>query len=408
MSSTAEGEIAMTTVVDRWDIHPGHRWLRGERPDTPVVFDEAQGLWNIYGYAECQRMLAEHKTFSSGTARLLPVSVDSSLMEGDLSQMDPPKHMKFRKLVSHAFTPRLIAAMEPRIEEIVRDLLEEVAGKPEIELVADLAYPLPVIVIAELLGVPASDRDLFKTWADNIIESFSGYSFLDDSEKGQQDIEKGTQQMQPLLEYLRGHLADRRRTPRDDLLTHLAQAEIDGDRLTDNEVVNVANIMLITGHITTSMVLGNTVLCLDAYPEQFERLRADRSLAVPAMEEALRMLPPSTVLTRATEVDVEIGGTHIPKDQLLFLWLGAANRDPAVFDDPGTFNPARNPNPHFGFGRGIHFCIGAALARMEGQAALNGLLETFPVLRTDPATPPAFFPTPDMIGVAKLPLHTST
>ncbi|MFP3987278.1 cytochrome P450 [Streptomyces sp. E11-3] len=397
----------MTTVVDRWNIHPDHRWLRGQRPASPVEFDESQGLWNVYGYPETLEILSTPETFSSNTARLMPVSVDPSLSEGDMSQMDPPRHRTFRSLVSRAFTPRLIAGLEPRITEVVDGLIEEMDGKAELELVADLAYPLPVIVIAELLGVPASDRDLFKKWADDIIEGFSGASFLDGSEQGEQDLRDATERLKPLLDYLAGHVADRRRNPKDDLLTHLALAEADGERLTDNEVVNVANILLVTGHITTTMLLGNTMLCLDAYPDQFARVREDRSLVPGAIEEALRMLPPSAALARGTTQDVRIAGQHIPKDQLVFLWLGAANRDPRQFTDPEVYDCARTPNPHFGFGRGIHYCIGAALSQLEGRIALNKLLDRFPVLRTDPDKPPGFFPTADMIGINSLPMHTS-
>ncbi|RFU38532.1 cytochrome P450 [Actinomadura logoneensis] len=395
----------MTDVVSRWNIHPEHRWLHGERPAEAVEFDAEQGLWNVWGHAECREMLGDHQVFSSHTARLLPVGVDDSLMEGDLSQLDPPRHLKFRKLLTPAFTPKAIAALEPRIEAITAELLDAIDGKPDIELVADLAYPLPVIVIAELLGVPPSDREMFRGWADNVIESFSGFSSLDE-ENGAADIAAGTERMQPLLAYLREHVEERRRHPREDLLTRLATAEVDGERLTDNEAVNVANIMLITGHITTSMILGNTLLCLDHDPEQAARVRADRSLVPGAMEEALRVLPPATVLTRATNTDAEVNGYRIPKDQLVFLWLGAANRDPAAFPDPGRFDPDRDPNPHFGFGWGIHFCIGAGLARLEGRIALNGLLDRFAELRADPDDPPGFFGTPDMIGVNRLPLHT--
>lgn len=397
----------MTTVVERWNIHPEHAWLRGDRPAAPVEFDEAQGVWNVYGHAECLEILNNHETFSSDLTRLLPVGVDDSLIEGDISQMDPPVHRKYRSLVSRAFTPRLVAAMESRVADITGELLDAVEGKPEIEIAADLAYPLPVIVIAELLGVPAADRDLFRKWADDVVESFSGFSFLDDSEQGEKDISDATQRLRPLIDYMAGHLAERRSRPREDLLSQLALAEVDGERLTDNEIVNVANILLVTGHITTTMTLGNTVLCLDAYPEQAERVRADRSLVPGAIEEALRTLSPSAALARGTTRDVEIGGTRIPKDQIVMLWLAAANRDPLRFTDPEVYDPARDPNPHFGFGRGIHFCLGAGLARLEGRIALNALLDRFPVLRTDPAKPPTFFPTPDMVGVNTLPLHTS-
>ena len=396
----------MTTVVDRWNIHPEHRWLRGERPDTPVVYDEEQKLWNVYGHPEIAEMLGDHARFSSNTTRLLPVEVDPKLVEGDMTQMDPPLHRKFRQLVSRAFTPKAVARLEPRVVEITEDLLRQVEGRDRIELVTDLAYTLPVIVIAELLGVPPSDRELFKGWAEKIIESFSGFSFLDDSAEGRQNLDNAAEVVRPLFDYLAEHLDDRRTNPREDLLTELATAGVDGERLTRNEAVNVANIILVTGHITTTMLLGNTLLCLDANPDQAKRVRADRSLVPGAIEEALRVLPPSTVLTRGTPVDVEIGGASIPKDQLLLLWLGAANRDPRTFSDPAAYVPDRDPNPHFGFGRGIHFCVGAGLTRLEGRVALNALLDRFPVLETDPADPPTFVPTSEMIGIKSLPLRT--
>lgn len=393
-----------TQLVDRWGIHPGHLWLRGQRPEHPVQFDEEQKVWNVYGYAEALRILGEPKTFSSNTARLFPVTLDESLSEGDMSQMDPPDHRKIRNLVSQAFTPKLVAGLEPRIEEITRELVDAVSDQDSMELVADVAYPLPVIVIAEMLGVPSSDRHMFKGWADKIIESLSGFAFLNDGEEGENNINDAMAHIRPLLEYLREHATERRKRPRQDLLTHLTQAEVDGERLTDNEVVNIANILLITGHITTTMLLGNTMLCLDGHPEEAARVRADRSLVPTTIEEALRLLSPSAGISRATSTDVELAGQLIPKDQLLLLWLGAANRDGHQFTNPDTFDPARDPNPHFGFGRGIHFCIGAPLARMEGRIALNLLFDRFPTMRTDPDNPPTFFPTPDMIGVNTLPL----
>lgn len=395
----------MMTVVERWNIHPEYDWLRGRRPDSPIEFNEKKGAWDVFGHAECQAALGNYKVFSSKIAHLLPVTVESDLMEGDLSQTDPPKHRKLRNLLTPYFTPALISAMEPRIVTIVKELLDEVDGRPEIELVADLAYPLPVIVICELLGIPAGDRAMFKGWADNIIESFSGMQFLDE-EEGQKDVDEGTERMQPMLRYIREHLDERRRHPREDLLTHLATAEVDGERLTRNEAVTIAIIMLITGHMTTSMVLGNTLLCLDAYPEQAARVRADRSLVPGSIEEAMRLLSPATVLPRSTAVDTTIAGRDVPKDQLIFLWLAAANRDPAVFDAPDEYRPERDPNPHLGFGRGIHYCLGAGLARLEAKIALNDLFDRFAVLRADPASPPTMFPTEDMIGVNRLPLHT--
>ncbi len=395
----------MTTVVDRWDIHPVHAWLRGVRPEKPVGFDEQMGLWGVYGYPEALEMLNDPKTFSSRTAHLAPITYDESLSEGDMSQMDPPDHTKYRKLLSHGFTPKVVADLEPRIAEITGELLDGITGKDRFDLVAELAYPLPVIVIAELLGVPSSDRHLFKQWAFNIIEELNGMAYLSGGEEAQASVDAANDSVKPMLDYLLEHVLERRRRPREDLLTQLSAAEVDGQRLTDNEIVNIANILLVTGHITTTMLLGNTMLCLDSYPDQARRVREDRSLVPTAIEESLRLLTPSAAMSRSTTRDVEVGGVTIPKDKMILIWLGAANRDPHQFIAPAEFDPARDPNPHLGFGRGVHFCIGAPLARLEGRIALNGLFDRFPELRTDPEDAPAFFPSPDMIGVRALPLR---
>jgi cytochrome P450 len=398
--------IPMTLLVDRWDIHPEHRWLRGSRPEQPVQYDERLGTWNVYGYPEVIEVLGDPRTFSSDTAHLFPVTVDPSLSEGDMSQVDPPEHRKLRTLVSRAFTPKIVADLAPRITALTHELLDAMAASDQVELVADLAYPLPVTVIAELLGVPSSDRHLFKQWADKIIEGTSGFAFLEGGEAGQRGIDTALENVRQLLEYLRGHAVERRRRPRQDLLTHLVEAEVDGARLSDNEVVNIANILLVTGHITTTMLLGNAVLCLDAHPDEAERVRRDRSLVPTAIEESLRLLSPSALIVRATTTDVDLGGRPVPRDQALMVWLGAANRDERQFSRPEVFDPGRDPNPHVGFGRGIHFCLGAPLARLEGRIALNLLLDRFPQLRTDPDDPPTFFPSPDIIGVSTLPLRT--
>jgi cytochrome P450 len=217
-------------------------------------------------------------------------------------------------------------------------------------------------------------------------------------------MEKALAETQHFVDYLGEHAAERRRAPREDLLSKLVQAEVDGERLADAEVVNFAMILLIAGHITTTMLLGNTVLCLDSNPEQAARVRADRSLVPSAIEESLRFFSPFAALGRVTTSEAELGGRTIPADELIMVWIAAANRDPRQFTDPGTFDLDRDPNPHVGFGRGIHFCIGAPLARLEGRVALNILLDRYPALRTDPQTPPEFIPSPNMTGVRKLPL----
>lgn len=214
-------------------------------------------------------------------------------------------------------------------------------------------------------------------------------------------------QVRHLTDYLGEHVEDRRRNPRADLITRLVEAEVDGERLSHTEVANFAVLLLIAGHLTTTMLIGNTVLCWDAHPHHHALARTDRS-TVPAMiEESLRLLSPFASLGRVSTTETELGGQSIPADQLVMVWIGAANRDPRQFLSPDVFDPARDPNPHLGFGRGIHFCIGAPLARLEGRVALNQLLERFPKLAVDPDQPPEFQPNPNMTGVRKLALYTT-
>ncbi|MET9022496.1 cytochrome P450 [Actinopolymorpha sp. NPDC004070] len=399
----------MTTVTDTWATHPDQFWLRGQAPPTVVEYAEKLGFWKVYGYPEAVRILADPRTFSSDTSRFVP---RQDFVEGNLPTMDPPEHHKLRKLVSRAFTPKVVADLEPRLAELTNDLLDQVGadgtdgGRTDgrMELVADLAYPLPVTVIAELLGVPSSDRHLFKQWVDGAFNSSEQFSLVEPSERQRRAMDQAFEQLHHLTDYLGEHAAERRRHPREDLLTKLVEAEVDGERLSDTAVVNFANVLLIAGHITTTMLLGNTVLCLDAHPDAAARVRADRSLVPAAIEESLRFLSPFAALARVPTTDVELGGSPIPAGQMVMVVLAAANRDPRQFTDPNVFDPARDPNPHLAFGRGIHFCIGAPLARLEGRVALNILLDRLPHLRTDPDEPPTFLPSPNLTGVRTLPL----
>lgn len=396
----------MNTLADTWGVHPAQFWLREIQPKQPVEFSAKQGMWNVYGYPEIQQILADPATYSSDTSRLEQIrEVREEFSEGNLVTLDPPDHGKLRKLVSKAFTPKVVADLEPRIAQLTHELLDAVDGSGRMEMVADLAYPLPVIVIAELLGVPASDRDLFKQWVGALLENNMEFSLADPSQEQKQAMKDAIGQMRNLTNYLGEHAAERRRQPREDLLTKLVQAEVDGERLSDGAVVNFANLLLVAGHITTTMLLGNTVLCLDQHPEQAARVRADRSLVPSAIEESLRLYSPFAALARITNRQVELGGQTIDPGQLLMIWIAAANRDPRQFADPHVFDAGRDP-AHLAFGRGIHFCLGAPLARLEGRVALNILLDRFPNLRTDPDRAPEFLPSPNMTGVRALHLLT--
>lgn len=398
------------TLADTWGIHEDQFWLRGQRPEQPVSYDASTGMWNVYGYSEVYEILSDPQTYSSNTQRITPKEFvedygdPEQLSAGSIVTMDPPQHSKLRKLVSRAFSPKVVADLEPRIAGLTNELLDAVSDRGRMELVADLAYPLPVIVIAELLGVPSSDRHLFKEWVDKMFTSTQKISFVDQSEEQKRGMEVAMEQNKKLTDYLGTHAAERRKQPREDLLTRLVEAEVDGERLSDLEVVNFANILLIAGHITTTMLLGNTVLCLDMHSEQRDRILADRSLLPSAIEESLRFLTPFAAAARVTNTDVELGGQSVPADQMLLVWIAAANRDANQFTDPDVFDPTRDPNPHVGFGRGIHFCVGAPLARLEGRIALNIVLDRYPNLRIDPDHTPEFIPAPTMTGVRKLPL----
>ncbi|MET8337974.1 cytochrome P450 [Streptosporangium canum] len=403
----SKGET-MADIAERYNIPKQHFWLHGPRSRRPVEYDVDAGMWNVYGYPELQEILGDPATFSSDTMRLVPKDLipggDEFSMAGFITQIDPPEHGKLRKLVSNAFTRKVVADLEPRIAALTHELLDAARDRGKLELVTDLAYPLPVIVIAELLGVPGGDRALFKQWADALFQRDTKISLAKPAEQQNVDLQATLKPWKEMSAYLAGHAAERRRQPRADLLTKLVEAEVDGERLPDDQVVNFAIILLLAGHITTTMLLGNTVLCLDAFPEQQDKVRADRASIPAVIEESLRLFTPFAALGRATTRDVELGGVTIPADHMVMAWLGAANRDPRQFPDPEVFDPGRDPNPHLGFGRGIHFCLGAPLARLEGRVALNILLDRVNPLRTDPGDPVEFIPTPTMTGVRRLPL----
>ncbi|GAA4818610.1 cytochrome P450 [Streptomyces ziwulingensis] len=393
----------MSALAERWNLDERRfSWLYGEKhSEERVTFDEKTGFWNVHTYADALHVLNSPHVFSSGTGRLIPER--SEFDEGTITQLDPPRHTALRKLVSSAFSPRAINDLEPRVHAIVDHLLDKLAGAREFDVATEFAYPLPITLITEMLGVPASDHSVINGWVDQMLSGTTEYSLVDrdgvDEELG--DVMAAARH---LTDYLRDLVRERRGRSGDDLLTRLTEAEVDGERLTENETVNFANTMLVAGHITTTLLIGSTVLCLDAFPDAQRAVREDRSLVPSLLEESLRYLPPIASAVRVTNSPVELAGTTIGADQMVGVWIPSVNRDEAVFTDPYTFDPARQPNPHLSFGHGIHFCIGAALARREGVIAVNALLDRFPDLRCDPGTPPTFMTSPNLNGVTRLPV----
>jgi cytochrome P450 len=357
-------------------------WLREMRDEHPVWRD-AYGIWHVFRYADVHRAISEPQVFSSNTARVVPAG--QRLSAGNLLQTDPPRHHTLRRLVGAAFSPRVVTGLAVRIAEVTHELLDATGGAAELDLVPTLAYPLPVTVIAELLGLPTSDRELFRSWADRLFEQDTADP--NDPELARK-IDDATADM---LAYLAEHCTDRRANPRQDLISRLATVEADGERLSDEEVVNFSVVLLLAGHITTTALLGNIVLCVDEYPNVWAELHADRSLVEATIEEVLRYRSSFTQVGRVTMADTELGGRVIPADAIVTPWLLSANRDEREYSDPDRFDVHRLGNHHLAFGHGIHFCIGQLLARVEARVAVGVLLDRYAEIRLDPGVPLEFY-----------------
>ena len=287
---------------------------------------------------------------------------------------DPPKHTHLRALMNRAFTPRAVERLRPRIEEIVGELVGRVHAHGRLDLIRDFAYPLPITVIGDMLGVPATDRERLKEWSDELA------TFVGSAVATPDKYERAAKSLSKMRDYFRSLVVERRRGPRDDLLSALVAAEDRNDVLSEDEIVATSILLLFAGHETTTNLIGNGMLALLRAPRELARLRDDPALAESAVEEMLRYDGPSGVMTRIAAEDVAIGGTKIARGDRLFLMINAANRDPRQFDNPDRLDVAREPNRHVAFGAGIHFCVGAPLARLEAQIAVPALLAALPDL----------------------------
>jgi cytochrome P450 len=356
--------------------HPAPEFdqLRREQPVTRVSYPDGSTAWLVTRYEDVRQVLIDPRFSRAAAAASAPAQTGLETAASDsILGMDPPEHTRLRRLVAAAFTARRVEQLRPRVAELVDELLDDVTSRPQpVDLVEHFSLPLPVQVICELLGVPASDRHVFHGWSDRVLSDHSA---------GPEHAEAA---LRELAAYFGGLIAAKRARPADDLTTALIAARDEQDRLSEHELVTLCFGLLIAGHETTANQINMFLLTLLRYPDQLDKLRAEPELVPQAVEELMRFVQlgdGGATLPRVTTEEVELGGVRIPAGEAVLPVLGAANRDPGQFPEPNRLDLARTLRHHLGFGAGAHHCLGAQLARMELQEALRGLLRRLPGVR---------------------------
>jgi cytochrome P450 len=375
------------------------------RKNNPIVFDEENERWGVYRYNDIEKILKDPSKFSSKFGPLdlplgTPVEYEENIHRPSLITSDPPYHRKLRSIVDTLFFPIEISKLEPRIENIVNELIDKIIEKNNgnnsttntMDLISDFAYPLPATVIAELLGIPSEDRDTYHQWAD-VVVGLEENSDIDYIKKVSKTFDEMDIYFSKLIEERKKKI-NSSTNDEDDLISRIIRAKVDGHSLSEREILTFSHLLLNAGHITTVNLIGNSIFSLLENPQEFKRLQENRnSLIKPAIEETLRYRSPVQLVIRIANDDVtlfeeeggegkteegkEIQKQEIKKGQKIILFLGSANHDESVFTDPERFDITRKNLRHMAFGTGIHFCLGAPLARLEGQIALRILLERF-------------------------------
>jgi cytochrome P450 len=381
------------------DPYPSYARLR--RTD-PVHWAEGPGAWVLTRYADVVSVLRSPHASAERTemaGRRVPAEFQEvfTARKDAMLNADPPRHTRLRLLVNKAFTPGAVAALAPFIQRFVDGVLDAVGPRGRMDVIRDLAYPLPATVIAEMLGVPHADRDRFKQWSDDTAALAGNLP----GNLSEDVLRRAAEGMGELRVYFAGIVARRRVEPRDDLISALVKAQQEGDRLNEAELLANAVLLLNAGHETTTNLIGNGALALLRHPDQLRRLREDPALIPTAVEELLRYDSPVQFTSRVLKADLTLGGKQLRAGQTVLLLLGAANRDPAQFPDPDRLDVGRTDNKHLAFGLGSHFCLGAPLARLEGRIAFETLLRRLPGLRlAGPA--PAYRPNFNLRGLEAL------
>lgn len=370
-------------------LHNPHPLYHRIRSELGTFYNESEGVYIFTRYRDCEAVLRDPRWSTNPAHRVSTVPEREAFNAREemaasgsnvLLFIDPPDHTRIRNLVSRNFTPKAIAEWRPRIAQVVDELLDEAAERGEVELVSEFAYHVPVTVICELLGVPSEDRHLFGPWSSDASRLLDG--ILDD-----ETVLRGMSGAMQLVNYLNPLIEERRANPRDDLLSKIVQATGKEDGLAEEELRSLVILLFIAGHETTTNLVGNGMKALLEHPDQLARLREDPSLIASTVEEILRFDGPVHVTGRIPTEDIEVNGQPFSQGQQVVALLAAANRDPEIFPEPDTFDVGRSPNHHIAFSKGIHHCLGASLARLEGQHAIGRLVERFPdmeLLTTEP------------------------
>jgi cytochrome P450 len=387
----------LATPASIADPYPVYRQLRDQSPVNYLFLpggiipgvDEPLRAWAFMKFADVYGALRDHETFSSAGNPLEGKVVPKLVLITD----DPPRHTRFRRLVNKAFTLKRIEALTPWITNTAHELLDEL-DKGEVDIVQSYTIPLPVKVIARLLGIPGEDYQTFKRWSDVLLTLATSAMTVTEQIKSNQEM----------AAYFARMALDRQTQGADDLITALVEAEVEGESLQDWEILGFCILLLVAGNETTTNLIGNLLNILVERPELWQQLREDRSLVETVIEETLRYESPVHRLSRVTTRDVEVSGVKIPAGEMISIFYGAANRDPAVFSNPDEFRLDRDLRNHVAFGMGIHYCLGAPLARAETQITLNAFLDRFPVIRRGSAPPVRQAHSPIVFGFQQLPL----
>lgn len=371
------------------------------RRECPVYAHPGLPIVSVFRYDDAQSILKDAATWSSRFPPPPGVKPED-MPEPSMIGQDPPEHTRLRGLVNQAFTPRIVRRLEPRMREIADELVTRAVDQGEVDLVQALTYPLPVIVIAEIIGVPSEDRERFKHWSDRLVANLGNGLFSPPPPEMLAEIRGLFDQMGAYFAVL---AEERRREPREDLLTGLVQAQFEGSRLTHDEMIRMLVLLLVAGNETTTTLIGNTVLELLDHPDQLARLRSDPELLPSAVEEVLRFSSPVQLDPRVATRDVEVRGVPLAKGQIVVSWIGSANRDEEIFPNADRFDIGRNDNYHIAFGFGPHFCLGSSLAKLETQVAVGALLAKTRSFERTTSEPLPLHPSIVFRGVTSLPLR---